>query len=330
MAPHKPVLLERKVLPKVWGGQTLARVLDLDLPGEEKIGETWELYDRHDGSSRIRDSARTLRDLMLEDAAGLLGRGVSPTPEGYFPLLLKYIDAVDELSIQVHPDDTAAATAGGGNGFAPRDGGKTEGWVVLATGPRARIVSGCKKGVTVDVLAAAFAAGAVPCPVAELLQTYRPEVGDAILVPAGTVHALGPDVVVFEVQQNSDITYRLYDWGRPRETQLEQALSVARLDAQAVPTGTTRINEDQEWLFRTPFFTTRRSRFTSPASLGTEGTFKVLSVVAGRGTLGWHSGGNEPPLVLRQGDTALIPAEVDVCFLSPIGGMELLVCGPGI
>ncbi|MCA8955582.1 MAG: class I mannose-6-phosphate isomerase [Planctomycetes bacterium] len=313
----KPCVLERRILPKVWGGRALESVLDLRLPPGEAIGETWELFDRPDGSSRLRGSEVTLRELMEFDSAGLLGRGVRPAPGGYFPLLLKYIDAADRLSVQVHPDDLRAREEG--------DSGKTEAWVVLHAGPDARIVCGLREGVSAEQLAAV----AHTADVEQLLASHRPAVGDTFFVPAGTVHAIGPDVVVFEVQQNSDITYRLYDWGRPRETHLEKALEATRVGPPE-PGGRAQIDADTEWLFRNPHFTTRRVVVRNPASLGTEGTFKTLSVVGGRGTLGWHSGGAEPPLLLQLGDTVLVPASTGVVFLSPIGAMTVLVCGPGV
>lgn len=315
--PH-PCVLERKIMPKVWGGRALASVMGLELPDDEAIGETWELYDRPDGSSRIRGTGETLRDWMERDSTAVLGRGVKATRDGYFPLLVKYIDAADKLSVQVHPDDEMAQEE--------NDSGKSEAWVVLGKGPNARIVCGLKPGVTVD----SFAAVAHTDAVEEVLNAFEPEIGDCIYVPAGTVHAIGPDVVVFEVQQNSDVTYRLYDWGRQRETHVDKALRATRLDAAApATTGGGRIDDESEWLFRNEFFTTRRTRVQTPVSLGTENTFKILSVVSGRGTLGWHSGGTEPPLIVAQGDTILIPAITEVTFLSPIGEMDFLVCGPG-
>jgi mannose-6-phosphate isomerase len=315
MSDLTPCTLERKILPKVWGGRALEDVLGLELPPGEAVGETWELFDRPDGSSQIRGSDRTLRDLMTDDARGLLGAGVRPTSQGYFPLLVKYIDAAQRLSVQVHPDDDAARSAG--------DSGKSEAWVVLGTGEGAKIICGFKDGVTWEQ----FAAVAATQEVEGLLHSFTPQVGDSIYVPAGTVHAIGPGVVVYEVQQNSDITYRLYDWGRPRPTHVEQALEVTRVGVSERQRSAPEANG--EWLFRNEHFTTRRVRIGSPATLGSEGTFKVLSVVEGQGTLGWHSGGREAPLILRRGDTVLIPAVIEVCFLSPIGNLELLVSGPG-
>lgn len=319
MAPLRPCILERKLLPKVWGGSKLAEVLGIELPKGEAIGETWEVFDRPDGSNAIRGSEQTLRDLMQEDSVALLGKGVMATGDGRFPLLIKYIDANARLSVQVHPDAMQARAEG--------DGGKNEAWVVLHREEYGQIICGFRDGVTAE----RFAAVAHTSEVEELLAVHQPECYESFYVPAGTVHAMGPGVVVFEVQQNSDITYRLYDWGRDREVHVDKVLQVARVapyDPRS--SGRQRINQQTEYLLRTPDFATCLTRVKSPCSIGSEGTFKILSVVQGQGTLGWHSGGTEPPLMFSQGDTILIPACAEVCFLSPIGDLELLVTGPGI
>ncbi len=313
MADLTPCILERKILPKVWGGRALESVLGLELPASEDIGETWELYDRPDGSSKIRGSDLTLRDLMLEHSGDLLGRGVRATAAGYFPLLLKYIDAADKLSVQVHPDDVLAQAEG--------DGGKAEAWVVLHAGAKARIIRGFKPGVSKED----FAKVAHTAEVEELLHAFAPKAGDTIDVPTGTVHAIGPDVVVFEVQQNSDVTYRLYDWGRPRETHVDKALKATRITDDPALAPTQPMEGGGEWLVRNEFFRLRRQELSDPATLGTGGIFKVISVVQGHGSLGWRSGGRHEPLVLRQGDTALVPASTGAVYISPIGRMSILV-----
>lgn len=315
----RPFVLERRFVPKIWGGRRLGSVLQIDLPPGEKIGETWELYDRPSGSSRIQGSDRTLRDLMEQDPTGLLGRDVSPTPSGYFPLLLKFIDATESLSVQVHPDPTVT------DGNA--DGGKHEGWIVLESSARGRLILGTRSEVTQEQ----FAQVAHTADVEQLLHSFRPEVGEAIYIPAGTVHAIGPELVLFEIQQNSDVTYRLYDWGRRRETHVARALAaVARArdnQAATVPAGVQKVEQipgGGEWLLRTRYFRVRRFRPGTPVTLGTEGAFKVLTTLRGGGMLGWRSGGAHPPLQLRTGDTLLIPACTETVFLSPTGDWEFL------
>lgn len=311
-----PCLLERKILPKVWGGRALASMFSLPVPAGENIGETWEVYDRAKGSSRIRGSEATLRDLMRKHADAVLGRA-APTAAGFFPLLLKFIDAADRLSVQVHPDDAQAADEG--------DSGKNEAWVVLGVGPRARILRGFRDGVTRQQ----FTSVAHEHAVVELLQDFTPCLGDAVHVPAGTVHAIGPDVVLFEVQQNSDLTYRLYDWGRPRELHVEKALRAARFDAPpATIVEPQPCDADSEWLLRDPYFTVRRMRIGNGRSLSTDGHCLLATLVTGRCAVGWRGDPLPEPLLMQPGDTALIPACVPSVSLSPIGAVTLLLSTP--
>lgn len=289
MARLVPMLFERRLLPKPWGGRALERTPGLRLPAGAAIGETWELYDRPDGSSPIRGSTRTLADVLADDPVALLGAGVARGFGGRFPLLVKYIDAADRLSVQVHPGVEQARAAG--------DGAKTEAWVVLATGPAARIVCGLADGVTAE----AFAAVAASAEVEPLLHAFRPEVGEAIFVPHGTVHAIGPDVVVLEIQQNSDVTYRLYDWGRPRDTHLAEGLRALRVDA---PCARRALPDDDGWLIRADAFGIRRVAIGAPVALATDGVFAIANVVAGAPTLAWDDGAVD----LAPGDTVLVPA----------------------
>lgn len=313
----RPCFLERQVLPKPWGGRALERLLGRSLPPGESIGETWEVFDRKEGSSRLLGPDTTLAAWMAEARAELLG-AAAPTADGRFPLLIKLIDAREALSVQVHPDDDLARAEG--------DSGKSEAWVVLEAGPKARIICGLKPGTE----RAEFARVAHTSEVEAHLHAFAPRVGQAIDVPAGVVHAIGPDVVVYEIQQNSDLTYRLYDWGRPREVHVEKALRATRfdvepcLDASAVPT-----DGGGEWLFRNRAFTLRRFALSGPVTLPTEESFKIATVLTGRGTLGWRSAGEDLPLPLGPGDTVLVPACTGTVFVSPVGGMTMLWAGPG-
>ena len=318
MPDLKPILFERKYLVKNWGGRALERVLGLPLaPGN--IGETWELFDRRDDSSRIRGSSDTLRDVMRQERRALLGRNVAPGFEGRFPLLLKFIDARGSLSVQVHPDDAQAV--------GERDSGKNEAWVVLDTGADARIVRGFKASATREQFAAAAGTAAVE----SLLWSFAPKVGDCIHVPAGTVHAIGPDVVLFEVQQNSDVTYRVWDGGSDRPLHIPQALAVVRVTPGEPPTVPASALPDGGLLqIHEPHFRVRRYDLQQRTTLPTGGVFAAITVIAGQGMLGWHSRGEDAPLHLRLGDTALVPACIEQVFLSPIGNLHVLVTDPGV
>ena len=192
---------------------------------------------------------------------------------------------------------------------------------MLHVGENARIIRGFQEGVTVEQISEAAGTDRIK----PLLRSLRPQVADTISVPPGVVHAIGPDVVVFEVQQNSDLTYRLHDWGRPRELHIEKGLRALRLvtdDRQTVAPET--IDENSAWLIRAEHFRVRRYAIRQPRQMVTEGSFKLLTVWRGLGTLGWRSGGEDPPLQMHQGDTALIPACCESVFLSPVGAFEFL------
>lgn len=319
MPDPKPAVLERIVLPKVWGGRALERVPGLPLPPGEAVGETWELFDRPEGSSQLRGTGRTVRQWMEQHAGAVLGSRGRPGHAGRFPLLLKFLDASDALSVQVHPDDAQAAAEG--------DGGKHEAWLVLDVGPRGRIVRGFRPGVTREQFAAVASTPAIE----PLLHAFRPAAGDCIDVPAGTVHAIGPDVAVLEVQQNSDVTYRLYDWGRPREVHVQKALAVAQVTSgqghERVPP--RPLADGGEELVATGRFRLRRYRLARRTSWSTDDGFLVVTVLGGRGVLGWHSGGSDAPLPLRPGDSVLVPACTEQVFLSPIGSIDAVLTDPG-
>jgi mannose-6-phosphate isomerase len=317
MPQPKPVLVERSIQTKVWGGQSLRDLFGIDGGNGQPIGETWELFDRPEGSSSFVGGG-TLRQLMDQDRRALLGRA-APGFGGRFPLLFKFLDAQDSLSVQVHPGDELASVHG--------DGGKTEAWVVLRTAPDARIVRGFRPGVT----RARFEAAARGQDLEQLLWSFRPEVGDVIHVPAGTVHAVGPGAVIFEVQQNSDITWRIWDWGRGRPLHVEQALAAARIDdGSQQPTVAPRpLRDGGSLLLQTPYFRLRRYALRQKAAMATDGAFLVVTVLGGRGTLGWQSGGQDEPLRLVPGACALVPACTGEVFLSPIGSLDVVVTDPG-
>ena len=325
MSTPKPCLLLRDTKHRVWGGHALRNMFAVQDDGTEPIGETWELFDRDDGASGLVGGS-TLRELMTQHSSELLGSGVSAGYGGRFPLMLKFLDACQALSVQVHPDDEQARPYG--------DGGKTEAWVVLDTTEEARICSGFRPGVTHDDLVAALrstAPGTGPSPVEELLYSFRPKAGDCIYVPAGTVHAIGPGVVLFEVQQNSDLTYRLYDWGRDRPMHIEQGLQVARVeDGSRQHAEVARpLADGGSLLLESPFFRLRRYSLQQSAAMATDDRFFVVTVIAGEGALEWREGDDAGALPLRAGDCALVPACVGQVTLSPTSSLDVILTDPG-
>src|ERR1017187_10153589 len=208
---------------RLWGGRRLADLLSAPLPGKGPIGEAWILSDRDDHMSHVANgplSGWTIGQVGEQFPEQLLGNLAHRFPR--FPLLLKFLDAQEMLSVQVHPSDAHKDLLPAG------ETGKTEAWVVLEAGTESRIYAGLKPGTTADDLRLALANGAV----ADQLVCITPKPADGVFIPAGTVHALGGDIMVFEVQQNSDVTFRLFDWGhvdantgQPRALQVEQALA---------------------------------------------------------------------------------------------------------
>jgi mannose-6-phosphate isomerase len=208
---------------RLWGGRRLADMLTAPLPGDGPIGEAWILSDRDDFRSRVANGplkGRTIGELLDRSPAQMLGELAGRFPR--FPLLLKFLDAREMLSVQVHPSSAHADLLPKG------ESAKTEAWVVLEAGPESRIYAGVKPGATAENLRQALGNGTVE----DDLAWFTPKPGDGVFLPAGTVHTLGGGLVVFEVQQNSDVTFRLYDWGhvdantgQPRALQVDQALS---------------------------------------------------------------------------------------------------------
>jgi mannose-6-phosphate isomerase len=196
----------------LWGGRRFASAFGRALPLGEDFAESWELVDRGADQSVVSAgplAGTTLGELVRDRGHELLGRAAQAPA---FPLLFKFLDAHQVLSVQVHPDDAGAAR------LTPPDRGKTEAWYVVAAEPGSRIYAGLREGVSPTDLAAAIQAGTCDT----VLHSFEPAAGDCVFIPAGTVHAIGAGMLVAEIQQSSDVTYRLFDWnrtgadGRPR------------------------------------------------------------------------------------------------------------------
>lgn len=318
----EPFLLERRLLPKVWGGRALQDQLGIPLPAADApdstpIGESWELFDRPDGASKLRGVETTLADLMRTDAEALVGRGVRLGHDGSFPLLLKFLDANCGLSLQVHPSDRDAKG----------DMGKDECCLILHAGDDARIVHGVKPGVDRDEFLDKWETPAVE----SMLYSFAPEVGDLVHIPPGTPHGIGPGIVAFEVQQNSDQTYRFYDWGRGRETHAASARGVVHLVANERPPvkRSTSLPDGGELLLATEHFVVRRYELARRLELATYGRYLTLTVLEGSGRLRWVSGANENSLAFGKCDTVLVPACVSMVAIEPDGQIDAVVCDPG-
>ena len=215
--------LEPRFLPRVWGGRRLAERFGLET--DEPIGEAWMVFDENRIASGPY-AGRVLAEVLPELGEAFLGRAVVERYGYRLPLMVKFLDTADWLSVQVHPDDAYARAHEAKSGWL----GKAEAWVVLEAEPGAQVIYGVKRPVTREELRAAARDGSI----LELLNFVPVQKGDVIYVPPGTIHALGPGLLVYEVSQRSDLTYRLYDYGRGRELHLDRALNVARLEPMEV------------------------------------------------------------------------------------------------
>jgi mannose-6-phosphate isomerase len=307
---------------RLWGGRRLADLLGVALPSQDPIGEAWVLSDREDHPSRVANGplmGRTICELMDQYPGQMLGKLAQRFRR--FPLLLKFLDAREMLSVQVHPSDAQRDLLPAG------ETGKTEAWVVLDAGAESRIYAGLKPGTTVEDLRRALSNGTV----AEHLACFAPKVGDGIFVPAGTVHTLGGGVVVFEVQQNSDVTFRLYDWGhvdantgQPRALQVEQALDcidfAERAAGPVVPIVESATPVRRERLFQCEYFGLWRLSGQSLFTVGAAEAPHVLVLIEGAGQIE-HNG---DIYAVGKGDVWLLPAVVGACAFQPCGPVNLL------
>jgi mannose-6-phosphate isomerase len=208
---------------RVWGGRRLESVYGRSLPGGGPIGESWEISDRGEAQSVVANgplAGRTLQQLVTEHAAGLMGK--ASLRGGRFPLLIKILDAQQVLSLQVHPPARLAASMGGES--------KTEMWYFTASDPGAEILVGLKPGTTRADFESQLAGGQVE----QCFHRMAVRPGDAMFLPSGRVHALGAGLLLFEIQENSDTTYRVFDWNRKgldgKQRPLHVAESLASID----------------------------------------------------------------------------------------------------
>lgn len=305
-----PLIFEPILLGKVWGGRSLHR-LDKPLPAGQDIGECWELADLAVTSaggaggqpvhSRIANGelkGRTIRDAIAAWGRQLLG-GAAAARDGGFPLLVKFLDARENLSVQVHPSPAYAAAH-------PEAHLKTECWYIVDAEPGAKIYKGIRPGVTPETFRRHLADGGV---VDDLIAV--PAIpGECHTLPSGTCHALGAGVLVAEVQTASDTTFRVYDWGRSgRELHVEPAL--ACIDFAPAPPATRLASGVRvARLVKNEFFTVDecdvRTGECEPAGL--DSNCSVVMVLSGEGEL--LAPANAPGVRLRRGQTALIPAAI--------------------
>jgi len=292
----QPLRLVPRVSPRIWGGDRLSRFFGRPGAEGQPIGESWEVH----GDLMVAGGdyqGMTLDELTRQEGEALLGQ--DRPPAGTFPLLVKWLDCQDWLSVQVHPDDAVARRLTGN----PQASGKTECWFIVEAGPDARLIHGLTPGSRLEDLARAQGRQ-----VLEHLNILTPTAGQVLFTPAGLVHALGPGLLLLEVQQSSDLTYRLYDWdrpgldGAPRALHREEALEAIR-DSRPGPSRPAPAGGIGEALVSCSHFAMEAlsaSASWSPAGRSVE----ILVQVQGRGRVLAEGRGE----ALAPGDVVLVPA----------------------
>ncbi len=301
----------------LWGGRQLEQ-LGKTLGDGDDYAESWEIVDRGSDHSTVAAgplAGKTLHELLESDSESLLGRHAGLTQ---FPLLIKFLDAQRALSLQVHPNDEQAAR------LVPPDLGKTEAWVILAAEPHSFLLAGLRRGVDRDMLARELARETCEL----CVERIEPKPGDCFYLPAGVVHALGPGLLVAEIQQASDTTFRLFDWnrpgpdGNPRELHVDEAMAAIDFEhgpvAPQVPQPSNHSHVEQ--LVTCDKFVLDRWRFDSPQPVGGDQRFHVLIVLDGAVDVAGDAAG--PPL--EAGGVVLLPAALGPVELQPHAESVLL------
>jgi mannose-6-phosphate isomerase len=288
----KPIFKQR-----IWGGQKLREVFNKDIPPFEKIGESWELADLPNDKSIIANgelAGQTLSSAIQKYPKEITG---DKNFKGPFPLLIKFLDAEDILSVQVHPDPQTCRRLGEGEP-------KTECWYIISAEADAVIYKGLKKGVTKQQFAEAIKNGTV----AELLAKVPVEAGQCHFLPAGTAHSIGAGLLIAEIQTPSDTTYRIFDFnrvdgsGKPRPLHIEQALESIKFDMDSTKLPVTTIGRlvDCEY-----FKIDKGHQAVSCEVFISPGQMKILIILTGSGTI---LSADTNLVEFRAGDTLLIPA----------------------
>ena len=316
-----PLKLEPFLRTMVWGGEKILRYkgLDTDL---KQIGESWEISAVPGHVGVVTEgplAGKALDELVREYKGALVGQHVYERTGDLFPLLVKFIDARDDLSIQVHPDDAMAQRCHG------EPFGKTEMWYVVGADPGACLYSGLSQAITPEEYERRVADGTLT----EVLARHQVHPGDVFFLPAGRIHAICSGCLIAEIQQTSDLTYRIWDYGRlgldGKPRQLHTELAKEAIDYRVYPSYRTeyqKVQDEEVLLVSCPYFTTSLYDLTLPYAKDLSGidSFLIVMCLSGSGSL--EVDGEE--VSLQQGETVLIPASADDLCLVPDAGMKVL------
>jgi mannose-6-phosphate isomerase len=294
-----PLTFEPIFVERMWGGRRLESEFGKKLPAQKAIGESWEIVDRPEAQSIVRNGpmrGKTLHELWTQNRDEIFG-DVPDTP--CFPLLLKLLDAHQKLSLQVHPPREVASRFGG----EP----KTEFWYIAATDPGAELYLGFRESITRDQLEKALRHGTA----ADYVHKIRVQSGDAAFLPAGRLHAVGAGNLIIEIQQNSDTTYRVFDWnrvdykGKPRQLHIDQALQCVDFD----DVRPRLLHPEGELLLRHDLFEIQKWNLDSPRDIATRGQFAIACCLTGSLRCA--------DVDLAPGEFFLVPAQLEERQLHP-------------
>ena len=310
-----PLKFKKVLIPKVWGGRNLQEKLGIELPDDRNFGESWEVSSHKNGMSEVENgylSGRQLQSLLEEFKQELVGEEIYTKYGNRFPLLIKYLDVNDRLSIQVHPSDEYALNN-------HNELGKCESWFIMYASDDAKLIMGMKKGINKEK----FLEKTKNNDFEDLFNVVSVKTGDIIDVIPGSVHAsLEGSVIFAEIQENSDITYRIYDFdrldnGKKRELHLDRAAEV--IDFDLIPeVRNTNFKDDEirKNISNTDFYSIDRIKILNEF----EDSYKnmlIYSILEGEGVIEYLG----ESLKVKKGETVLIPANIKVKVK---GSLELL------
>jgi mannose-6-phosphate isomerase len=309
-----PIKFEPVLKDKIWGGDALVKNYGKKADLSRLIGESWELSAIEDNLSVVSNgflAGNNIEEIIEVYMGDITGEAVFEKYGNEFPLLIKFLEAKKDLSVQVHPNDQIAREKH--NAY-----GKNEMWYILETGPSSKIYTGFNQPVTRDVFSKYLAEGnLISC-----LNTESIKYGDAFYTPAGRIHAIGAGTVLVEIQQTSDITYRIFDWNRnenssqPRDLHIDLALDA--IDYKAAGTCAIRkelITDKTENLVSCPYFHTNILHFTSliRKDYNIIDSFILYVCVEGEFIIHWDKGAE----IVTKGETVLLPAMITDVVLEP-------------
>jgi mannose-6-phosphate isomerase len=320
MANLGPLLLERKLDTRIWGGSTLGAWLEIEHPPEQ-LAESWQVYE-HNHITNGPYAGQTLAEVVKQHGADMVGTRSFERYGADFPLLAKFIDAADNLSVQVHPDDEYAHRVEAATGFH----GKTEAWYILKAEPGTDVIHGLSESSSREAFAASVSDGSLM----NLLRRVPIHEGDTVFVPAGTVHAINAGTMLFEIQEKSDLTYRVYDYdrrdanGNLRELHLDRALDVINYsEGQQAKAEPQQLGNGRTLLVTCPYFSMERWDLTGEVEEQTDPTtFEILTIIDGVTQISWLDG----VLRLKRGQSIVLPAALGSYQLQPMDSATLLRC----